>query len=156
MDGLSFTGLSPYYEHDHFLNIANKLSLKDAATELYKYQKYPLFALIHDFKEYREFGKPTTSKLNVLIINSTEQNYDSDDRYANNFVPVLIPLYKALFAALDHSRYFSGKFPHTKIDRLSWGTQKAMSNDAVILNDYIDAIEIEDLEVQLINQPCKS
>ena len=58
--GLVIPGAAPpYFMHGHFLEIAGKLMELDSATEQFKYKKYPLVALIHDFSEIREHGKPT-------------------------------------------------------------------------------------------------
>jgi len=152
--GASFTGTSPYFEHGHFLEIANKLMEKDSATELYKYTKYPLIALIQDFPETREDGQITKARLNILIINCTEQSYDAAQRYTSNFKPILYELYDSLLQAFTHSRRFGGTFRHTKYDRLAWGTQLPYYNERAILDDFVDAVELQDLTVQLINSPC--
>ena len=152
--GASFTGTSPYFEHGHFLEIANKLMEKDSATELYKYTKYPLIALIQDFPETREDGQITEARLNILIINCTEQSYDAAQRYTSNFKPILYELYDSLLQAFTHSRRFGGTFRHTKYDRLAWGTQLPYYNERAILDDFVDAVELQDLTVQLINSPC--
>jgi len=153
-DNKPYYAKAPYYEHGHFLEIANKLTEKDAATLLYKYQKYPLIALIQDFPERRQTLKPTEASLNILIITYTEQSYSSADRYVNTIIPILYPLYDSLLKALKASRTFGGTFDHTKIDRVNWGTQRPYFNESLILNDYVDAIELQDLQVQIINSPC--
>ena len=90
----------------------------------------------------------------------------TDERYAKNFIPVLYPIYEAFLNKINTFTYGkrNGKpfltksvdfIKHTKIDRPFWGRDTFLKNDANRFNDYIDAIEIRDLDL-LINSNFKT
>ncbi|MCK4824574.1 hypothetical protein KA005_52970 [bacterium] len=145
---------APYYMFGHPLEIINTLSMKDKSDN-FKYKKYPLIALFQDFTESygdNAFIKSEVS-LNIAIITNSSQNYIASERYDNNFRVTLQPLYELLIEKLVSSKQFLeidiGLVPHDKTDRLFWGAQGLYGNEGNIFNDYIDAIEIDNLELKL-------
>jgi len=155
--GDSLGGLAPFYLYGHRLDIANRLLIKNNDV-VYKYQKYPLIALIMDFPEIVSDGMAKYS-LHVVILHSTDPNYTIEDRYTLVFKPVLYPLY---FKFMEYLRKV-GKFtwtgdqgypPHTKIDRPFWGTVYDQGNAKYIFNDRLDAIEISDLKISKTIKLC--
>lgn len=123
-------------------------------------KKYPLVYLVMDFSEKRgeQDGVYATLALNIIIAHKTQNTDKITDRYTKVFKPVLYPIYYSLieqFAA--HPLVLQGnedKIQHTKIDRGYWG-RTALSSDkgagtaANNLSDYVDAIEIQNLQLKL-------
>lgn len=147
-------GLEPYYIYGHPREIANRLSLKNKSGTL-KYQKYPLVALLQDFQESHGDTLVTDYSLSftVIIVVSTNKNYTSEERYTNTFKPILYPIYELLIKEIDLSEYLltvdEGLVEHTKTDRLFWGAEGIYSNDGLIFNDNLDAIEINFTNIQV-------
>ncbi len=149
------TGDAPYYMYGHPLDVIGQLQAKDS-NDVYKFRKYPVVILFQDFDE--DYGESHSIKsevtgLNVIIATSTSPDYISEQRYTNNFKPILQPLYELFVEHLIASRQFleigEGLVPHVKTDRLYWGRSGLYGNEANIFNDYIDAIEISDLHLKL-------
>lgn len=147
----TWTSKAPYFMAGHMVEIANALTIKDQQEQVYSYQKYPLIALITDIPEERtKFG--INAKVRLLIMTLTDPNYSTAQREIYTFAPILYPLYEQLISALKQSRTFAGDMDkHTKTNRYFWGTQLAMMNGKTIMNDHIDAIEIDDLELSIYN-----
>lgn len=151
---------SPFYMHGHPKEIINTLSKKDK-HDVQKYNKYPLIALFQDFTE--EMGEDQTirssAELNMVIVMNTSQDYTAENRYDNTFRTVLYPLYDLLIKHIEQSGWFKGVDPglvsHNKIDRLYWGRSGLYGSEANILNDYVDAIEIQNLQLDMrLRQNC--
>ena len=124
--------------------------------------KYPLIYLVQDFVEKRgqKPGIYAETSLNILIIHQTDNTYKITDRYANVFKPVLYPIYYSLIDQISHHKQINNfdetLIPHTKIDRSYWGKTSinAAGNSALSLNDYVDAIEISNLDLNINYQLC--
>jgi len=152
---------APYYEYGHPKDLIRKLSQKDKHETL-KYKKWPLIALLQDFKETigeNQFVQ-SAADLNIVIITNTLQDYYADDRYDNTFRTVLYPLYDLLIKHINQSGWFLnvdiGLVPHDKYDRLFWGRAGLYGNEGNIFGDAVDAIEIQNLhlELRLIQKTC--
>jgi hypothetical protein len=138
------------YLHGHRLEIANMLIEQDK----HKADKYPLIALRQDFEE-TIVGKMHQYSLNLAILEYTDRNYTAEQRYVNVFKPILYPIYSAFFIALRKKGfYWSGWLnmpPHTKIDRPFWGVSQTNRNIEQIFTDPLDAIEIINLKINILN-----
>lgn len=147
----------PFYMHGHPLEIVNILGQKDK-HKVHKFNKYPLIALFQDFTE--TMGEDMTIKssasLNLIIATSTSPDYNASQRYDNTFRTVLYPLYDLLMKHIVRERYFKNvapnMIPHDKIDRLYWGKQGLQGNEGMIFMDHIDAIEIQNLSLDLLQR----
>ncbi|PKN16511.1 MAG: hypothetical protein CVU66_00745 [Deltaproteobacteria bacterium HGW-Deltaproteobacteria-23] len=147
------TGLKCFYQHGHPLEIVESLqemTLNPKSSET----KYPLIALFQDFTEKKGLNNSDGElKLNLIIANLTSPQLKAPDRYAQNFKPILIPIYDEFLKQIAKSRYFREDNPikllHTKIDRLYWGRSGLFGNQKNLFNDYIDCIEIVDLQLNL-------
>lgn len=151
----------PFYMYGHPLEIINTLSQKDK-HDTQKFNKFPLIALFQDFTETMGANQAVQSsaELNIIIAVNTSPNYTSEDRYTNTFKTVLYPLYDLFIKHIVKSKWFAnvdpGLVPHNKTDRLYWGRSGLYGNDANIFNDHIDAIEIENLSLELrLKQNCR-
>jgi len=85
----------------------------------------------------------------------TDPNFKAANRYANTFIPTLQPLYELLIEYIKYSKYVSSddRYSHTKWDRLYYGKTDTYGNSGNIGNDALDAIVINDLNLNLID--CK-
>lgn len=144
-------GVQYYYGHPK--EIIDTLRQKDQSMN-YRFAKYPAVCLFQDFSESegRIIGVASDVRLHIIICYSTDQNYKASERYANSFKPILYPIYYALLNEI----FKSGKvlasdkdsLPHTKIDRLYWGRTGLYGNEGNIFDDFLDAIEIQDLQLK--------
>jgi len=122
-------------------------------------QKYPLIALFTDIVETHDSPAYYAQiNANLIIATITEKNYRAEERYTNIFIPTLQPIYEALLSQIVPSRYFlvddETLIQHTKIDRLNWGRSQ-LFNDGQGGVDFIDAIEIQNLNLKVKNLNCK-
>ena len=151
----------PFYMYGHPLEIIDTLAKKDK-HDTHKFNKYPLIALFQDFTETMGEHQATQSAvndMNIVICMNTSPDYTAEDRYTNTFKTVLYPLYDLLIKHILKSKWFRnidpGLVPHQKIDRLFWGRSGLYGNESNIFNDYIDAIEIQNLALELrLKQNC--
>lgn len=146
----------PYYLYGHPLDINNVLTQKSNNAE-FKYKKYPLIALVQDFTEtHGSFPYFYTASPKILIVHSTQQAYNSEQRYENVFKTILYPIYNKLIQNLLDSRLIDNsiieQLPHKKTDRLYWGKAGIQGNERKIFNDFLDAIEIDFTDLKIIRQ----
>lgn len=144
----------PYYLHGHPLEIISTLQEYTSIASL-KLKKFPLIALFEDFESTGEDGIfLTKAKLNVFIITDSLQKYKAPERYVNTFDAVLTPLYQLLEKYLRESNliYLQENKPiGTPINHLYWGRNGLYGNDGNVLNDFVDAIEIKNLEFNVLS-----
>ena len=140
------------FDHGHPLEIVNRIQAYTESDTL-KYEAFPRICLLHDFEEKITFE--TAVSLTIIIVTQTAPEYSAPDRYTYSFDPVLTPLYDRFMKLLAESANIAttdnNYFKHTKIDRLFWGKNGLYGNQGNIFNDYIDAIEIKDLELIITN-----
>ena len=136
-----------FYLHGHRMEIASTLAEMSANSAL-KYQKFPLICLFQDFTERVDLvGREVT--LNLAIMTDTRPEYKSDERYENSFVNCLYPLHDLLIKYMARNKDIEGiKFEYDKTDRLYWGKSAI---DGSVVNDFVDAIEITNLKLRIIN-----
>lgn len=145
-----------YFMHGHPVDVVNQLSVKNQDKSL-KFQRFPLIALFHDFTEAKGNDMRVNSEvnLNLIIATTTNPSYTPDQRYENSFSTVLYPLYNELLSLIAQSCMFLNTapdmIPHDKTDRLFWGKTGLYGNVGNMFNDYIDAIEISNLNLQIKN-----
>lgn len=136
------------FDHGHPLEIVNTIQQYTQHDSL-KFEAFPRVCLFHDFKELVTFE--TQVSLNLVIVTDTAREYSATERYTYSFDPILTPLYDMFISILaDNGNVGTTEgnyFKHTKIDRLFWGKSGLYGNTAVMFNDYLDAIEIENLEL---------
>lgn len=151
----SYKSLEPFFMFGHRQEIANRLNMKDKDS-IYKFQKYPLFVLRLDFPEEVTSDYVHEVSLNMAILAFTDKNYRAPQRYENVFHPVLMPLYFDFFEKVQDSSETMGigRPKHTKIDRPFWGVEELSRNTAYIFNDPLDAIELQNLNLKLLDNNC--
>lgn len=151
----SYKSIEPYYLFGHRIDIANRLLDKDQ-DNVFKYQKYPLIALRLPLTQEVMNDDVNCAVVNIAIMECTEKNYTSEERYDNVIKPVLSPIYERFLLAIENSPYISlvGTPQHKRIDRLFWGTEQKEGNVKYIFNDPLDAIELIDLKLNIIEKNC--
>ena len=135
------------YQYGRSIQILTELQkLNDSTTG--KGTKYPLFALFQDFPEDNSgsSGYYCTVRFPRVSIATWTQSTDTPvKRYAQTFKPILYPIYEEFLRQLMKHKNIVGNdpgaIPHVKWDRP--GTQPEGGN----LNDYVDAIEIQNLQL---------
>ncbi len=121
------------------------------------YQRFPAICLFQDFKEPsgKIIGIRANPKIQVAIINQTLNDYKAWQRYQENFIPILYPIYNELIKQIKLNGHIQGRLvPHTKIDRLYWGRQGIGGGLENKFNDYLDAIELQDLDLRFYEPGC--
>ena len=136
-------GYDVYYYHSHPIELVNTLIEKDNSDN-WKLKKYPAIFLYEDIKEHHtEFE--VTAPLHILILTETKPEYKSNERDTNIFTPILNPLFELLIAKIKASTYIlSMSVEFDKTNRKYWGSSATGAN---VANDYVDAIEIENMEL---------
>ena len=143
------------YQYGHKMELLETLIQMDKNPNTQGAFKYPLIWLVTDFVESRGLqpGVYARTKLRIYIIHSSSNTYKATERKAKVFAPVLYPIYYSLISKLAKSPYIlqasADMIPHDKWDRYYAGRAKIGGNDANMLNDYVDAIEIENLDLRI-------
>ena len=122
--------------------------------------KYPLIAMITDVPERRGTAVNVQSVVRIdriVIVTFTDRNYHAEERMKYSFKPILTPIYlefvKQIRLNSNFILYSELLIPHTKINRLSWG-QSALFTEREAGSDFIDAIDIQNLELIIKNKIC--
>lgn len=149
-----------HYQYGHPLEIINTIS-EYTKGETAKFDKYPIVAFFLDSTVDRTdpqfYGEQS---INLAIIRGNENSdHTAAQRDEFNFIPVLMPIYMAL---LDEIRLrgdlFSGvsrtDIPHRVTNRYYWGKSGLYGNDKNIFNDWVDAIEINNLKLKINKSYC--
>lgn len=143
-----------YFMHGHPKEIVAVLQ-SYTNSPLMKSQKYPLVALFRDIREeviQQANGLGIRFKCRAVICTLTNPNLRADDREQRNFKPILIPIFEELLRQFSLSPLFGmptiEEMKVIKWDRYFWGSQMVDQN---ILNDYIDAVEIESISLNQNN-----
>lgn len=147
-----------FFMHGHILEIVQELK-KLSEDKQSKAMRFPLVALLRDFPETKgqEIGIYSEARLNLIIATRTEPTYNSEKRKANSFIPVLYPIWEALEKQINWGQEFNTSgigLDYTQIDHYFWGREGIYGSDANIFNDWIDCIEIRDLNLKIKQPNC--
>lgn len=130
-------------------------------TTIGKDLKYPLIFLFVDVKEPRGYvGDYADLRLRIAIINFTSPTYKAKDRLEKNFKPIIMPVYYEFMRQIALSgNIFLGasnveNIKHTTIRRYFWGRESEGGSTANKLGDYVDGLEIENLELKYYLNRC--
>jgi len=153
---LTQAGFSPlpiYYMYGHPLEIVKRLQeLSNSVTE--KDKKFPLIILFTDITvDKSTSGFYGSTNLRMLVANITQPEYISEQRTDLNFKPVLHPIKNELIRQISlHPQFtFEGELTYKETDMYFYGSQ---INNKNIFNDYIDAIELKDIQLNIKNKIC--
>lgn len=148
------------YSKSSFDELIETLSQLDKSGEE-KFNKYPLIHLVQDVRVRRgeDVGIYGTAFLNIFFVHQTVQTYKITDRDTKVFKPVLWPIYYEFMNQLRKNNWIfgsesdTGEFKHDVIKRAFWGNRK-LEGSKNILNDYVDAIEIQNLQLKFNFSNC--
>lgn len=149
-------GIAVHYQYGSIQEIID--NLKTMTTNgLGADNKYPLVALLTDFKQKRGRSVDiyTEADLNVLIFNVTDNKYLAPERTIYSFKPILYPIYECLIDEIKISKQIqtnqNGEVYHDPTDHYYWGR---VSRDENPFSDWIDAIELENLNIKVSTKNC--
>lgn len=146
------------YQYGHTVELIQTLAQYDK-VDSFRRLKYPLVWLVMDFPEKRgKLDWYATTTLNIIIAHQTESTDKMENRMIKVFKPVLYPIYYALLDGLASHDLINENdadiLQHTKYDRGYMGNIRADGNIANKLNDYVDAIEIINLNLTILKNNC--
>lgn len=147
------------FQFGHTRELLETLSQYDR-DPAFKFMKYPLIWLVTDYPEDRgrEPGIYADAKLNICIIHQSLNTYKSTERLSKVFKPVLYPIYYSLLDQMANCNMINNgveeKISHRKWDRFYMGKQGSGGNVADTLADFVDAIEIENMNLKIRFQNC--
>lgn len=135
----------PYYMHGSFNEIVNTLVEKDRGR-LSKFSKYPAIILPQPFIS-KETESGCEATLTIVIVALSKRELKADDRYSYTFNPTLFPIMDILKDEINHSRSIN----ETNV-LFEWSEHPYWKTDgtANMANDYIDAIEIQNLKLNFL------
>lgn len=143
------------YDYGHSKEIAKRLQeLTQSAT--FANQKFPLVILFTDITiDHNIPGFYGWVNLHILVCNVTDPNYTAEQRTDNNFIPILHPIKNELLNQLQKHIGFSWPQEPTyqETDCYFYGS---LLNGANVFNDYIDAIELRNVRINLHYEICES
>lgn len=122
-------------------------------------KKYPLvwLWLPNDMNHGDILGYAGISPLRIIIARWSNATDKTPARYANNFKPFLYPIYLELMNQLYlDPRIVSdghGMIPHKQTDWPYWGGDSP-PEEANPFGDFVDAIEIKGLKINLLLKKC--
>lgn len=149
-----------HYQFGHPLEIINTIS-EFTKGETTRFNKYPLIAFFLDSTVTRgEVGFFGEQEINMAIIRSCKDpNQTASQRDEFNFMPVLTPIYLELLEQIAlRGDLFSVQSPETIIHKYTphyyWGKQGLFGNEGNIFNDWVDAIEINNMRLKININYC--
>ena len=145
----SYIANAPYFMHEKEPKAFQVLTEK-TKQDTFKYQKYPLVLLIRPFDKNNSDIADYECDFRIAIINSTEQSYWADDRYENNFDPILTPILESFIEGITKSNNIAIANPR-KIDRTFVDDLFISGNP---LPDELDAIIIDFKTIPIICDNC--
>ena len=146
------------YQYGHKSELVETLAQMDK-TDKAAFQKYPCIYVVQDFKETIGLtpGFYGAANLNIIIMHHSQLDYKTTERYANVFKPVLYPIYLSFLTFLSkHANIITYNPPpkHDKFDRPLTIVTGKDSAGSLYINDYVDAIEIQNLILTIDSQTC--
>ena len=119
--------------------------------------KYPIICLISPFEENRSEEGDRVSLWFIILVN-TRKDYLNEDREKCSFENVLRPIYRIFIDEITHDGRFvsnyRGIIPHIYIENYRYGRVGVLGPDGKPFRDFIDAIEIKDLELTIKKIDC--
>ncbi len=147
-----------HFEHGHPLEIIGIMkSMSEAIAK--KPMRYPLVALFRDFPQKPKQGFAFVANVQIFIMTRTKPEYYSNQRKEKSFKPILYPILNELI----HQMELSGKFLFDggmqnswdeQIDHYFWGRESVFGSQANIFSDWIDCIEIKNLNLKTYLKNC--
>lgn len=119
--------------------------------------KFPIICLYSPFTEDRGAEESRVSLEFILMVN-TEKDYTNEDRESISFDKVLRPIYRLFMDEIRGDRRFAsdyrGVVPHRYTENYRYGRVGVLGPDGKPFRDFIDAIEIKDLNLTIKKEKC--
>lgn len=151
---------NPYYLYGHPLDISNQLQCIAGSSET-RFKKYPLICLLLDLPENHEKSDVYDYSVNptVLVLTESLKEWNSIERTEHSFKPVLNPITKILIQKINVSEHLLNKsmnYEYLKTDKYFWGKEgiKMRGYEGLIFNDFLDGIELNFKELQILENDC--
>lgn len=122
--------------------------------------KYPLIALFCPFNEDRKSPEDyhTKAKVRVLIACASNKEWSNEERLDMSFKNILRPIYHRFLEALQEDKRLDfGYDPivqHEYSENYSYGRYGAVTGSGEAVTDFIDAINITNLELKVKPSNC--
>lgn len=134
----------------------DELSRIDGGDEL----KFPLIALFCPFIERRDSPDwYTRAKVRLLIACPSSADWSNEMRLETSFQNILRPIYNSLLIALKVDGRFdfgyNGHVDHEYSENYSYGRYGAVAENGEKVSEFIDAINITNLELKVKLQKCR-
>lgn len=130
-------------------------------TDSGKTKKYPLIFLFVDVDEPKGYvGDYANLSLRLAILNFTSPTFKAKERLEKNFKPIIMPVYYEFLRQLSlDGKAFLGNgevenLRHTATRRYYWGNAGEGGNTANKLGDFVDGLEIRNLELKYYLNRC--
>lgn len=148
------------FKCETWIELIKRIEAEDNSAT-HRATKYPLIALIRNFDEkYRDDSDRYEVSLTLVIVTPSDPTALSEDREADNYVPILRPIYTELMEQIKEDNRFYGYYyhypPHTKTESFQLGTDSPQGNKAYLLPDCVDGIIISDLVLQVYPDRCSN
>ena len=149
------------YDYGHITEIGKRL--QDMTFDpVQSAKKFPLIVLVTDFEKNHtgeNYDVSDEVKLRFLILYWTDPTYTAQQRTTNTFEPYLLPIELEFLNQICLSGKFAEcnieKLRYNDTDRYFWGRESKDGGSAKnIFGDYLDAIEIENLELSIYFENC--
>lgn len=119
--------------------------------------KFPIICLLSPFTEDRTEERARV-ELEFYIIVNTEKDYTNEDRELISFERVLRPIYRLFMEEIGRDGRFvhdyRGVVPHRYTENYRYGRVGVLGADGKPFRDFIDAIEIKNLELTIKKTKC--
>lgn len=130
-----------------------KQGLADLSKSDHRAEKWPFVGLFRPYDTISGRGEYDSVRITLLIAMFTTPDWKSRDRQTNNFEPILLPIYRELMRQIRRSKFFvvmdpARDMPHRMIEHDYFGRKRGDDRNK-LFHDYVDAIEIRDLELKL-------
>jgi len=141
-------GASVQFKHGTWKSIKERI-LEESGSRTKKNVRFPLVCLVQvfeeDFSEDNEYSEVT---LTLLICNESEPQWYSEERYTNNYLPTLYPIYAEFMELLNSNPYIQGYaeryHTHTKADDLH-----LPETDVNKLPECLDGLWVRNLKLRI-------
>lgn len=150
----------PYFVYGRKHEILALLTEKDKSP-IWKAKKFPLIILYHSQPEGHGDSyvyNYTISPL-VSIVNASNENWNTEQRYTNNVEDILYPIKDLLLQEIaDNPAFYQTFTDEISYDLVVWdGNPAENKQTGLLFNDYLDGINITFNELRVFKgaqQPC--
>lgn len=119
--------------------------------------KFPIICLYSPFIEDRTAPKRTVS-LEFIIMVNTLKEYTNEDRERTSFEQILRPIYDLFVEEIKKDRSidveYKDNIPHLYTENYRYGRVGVIGEDGKPFSDFIDAIEIKQMNLKIKDIKC--